>query len=116
MGDFVNEVISHASPTSSTHVPTFETTAAIQRERKRCCLRGLQADCLPERWLAALAFIEIALQSRTTLIFRSIIILFFDQVNSVFSENRRGVNWRFCTQWGTVLIQNPGTQPSPPKH
>jgi len=63
MGDFVSEVISHASPTSSTHVPMFDATAASQRNRKRCCLRGLQADCFSDRFSAVCTFMSMYQQS-----------------------------------------------------
>ena len=43
-GEAVCEVISHASPTSSIHVPTLETTDAIHSQRKSECPRGAQAE------------------------------------------------------------------------
>jgi hypothetical protein len=91
MGDFVIEVVSHASPTSSTHVPTFETTAAIQRARKRCCLRGLQADCLSERW-SAVDFIKLINKVRNDFHFLSNVLPFLLRLNSSFSENPVDVN------------------------
>src|SRR5262245_26762829 len=42
--DVVNEVISHASPTSSIKPPTFEATAAIHSARKRGSRNGPHAD------------------------------------------------------------------------
>jgi hypothetical protein len=43
-GDVEREVINHASPTSSIHVPTFEATAAIQIARKSGSRSGPQTD------------------------------------------------------------------------
>src|SRR5262249_1399932 len=42
--DVVNEVISHASPTSSIKPPTFEATAAIHSARKSGSRNGPHAD------------------------------------------------------------------------
>ena len=43
-GEAVWSVVSHASPTSSIHVPRFEPTEAIHRERKREWRRGDHAE------------------------------------------------------------------------
>src|SRR5882672_6642603 len=44
IGEGVNEVINHDSPTSCIHVPMFDTTVAIQSARNTDSRSGLQAD------------------------------------------------------------------------
>ena len=53
--DVEREVISHASPTSSIHVPTFEATAAIHSARKSGSRRGPHVDAKLCRWLRTFA-------------------------------------------------------------